>query len=410
MNLFGTQKKVSVDEEKIQALLTRGVEDIFVKESLLQKLKSGKQLRVKFGIDPTGKTIHIGRAVPLWKLRKFQELGHVAVLIVGDFTAQIGDASDKTEKRPMLSMEQVRENLKQYKKIIGKIIDLNKAEFVFNGRWLNKLTFKDACTLAESFSVQQMSNRRNFKERFERGEEVSLREFLYPLMQGYDSVAVRADVEIGGFDQLFNVKAGRVIQKHYQQPEQDVLTVAMLEGTDGRKMSTSWGNVINITDEPNDMFGKVMTVRDELIGKYFLLTTDTSLLEIERMENEMREGKNPKEVKEVLAEKIVMLYHGEAAARAARAAFGRTFSDKQIPESVPEVSVASGTILRDVLVAEKIVSSKSDFQRLVEQGAISILNEADGGHKEKITDPAFVVEKETVFKIGARRFIKIKIR
>ena len=204
-----------MNEDAIKELLTRGVEDVFVKESLQNKLRSGKILRVKFGIDPTGSTIHIGRAVPLWKLRAFQELGHQIILIVGDFTAQIGDASDKIEKRPMLSEDKVKENLKDYKEIIGKIINVDAVEFLYNSVWLSNLTFKDTCALADSFSVQQMSNRRNFKDRFDKNEEVSLREFLYPLMQGYDSVAVKADIEIGGFDQLFNLKAGRIIQKHY---------------------------------------------------------------------------------------------------------------------------------------------------------------------------------------------------
>jgi tyrosyl-tRNA synthetase len=212
----------------------------------------------------------------LRKLRAFQDLGHIVVFIIGDFTAQIGDPSDKLEKRPMLTAEAIKHNLKTYKEQVGKIIDLSKAEFHYNSTWLSKLRFQEIAELAESFSVQQMTARRNFKDRFDKGEEVSLREFLYPLMQGYDSVAINADVELGGFDQLFNVKAGRVVQKHYGKPEQDVLTVQMLEGTDGRKMSSSWGNIIAIVDEPNDMYGKIMSVRDDLLTKYFLLCTDLS--------------------------------------------------------------------------------------------------------------------------------------
>ncbi|MEK7081658.1 MAG: tyrosine--tRNA ligase, partial [Patescibacteria group bacterium] len=280
-------------EKSIEELLTRGVEEVFVRESLKQKLLSGKQLRVKFGIDPTGAKIHIGRAITLWKLRAFQELGHKIVLIIGDFTAQIGDPSDKLSKRPMLSKEQVQENFKDYKNQIGKILDLSKVEFVYNGDWLGKLGFQEISELAEGFSVQQMTARRNFKERLDKGEEVSLREFMYPLMQGYDSVVVKADVEIGGTDQLFNLKAGRVIQKHYGQVEQDIMTLKMLSGTDGRKMSTSWGNVITIVDEPDDMFGKIMSVRDDLILDYFLLCTDTPVEEIEKVKSEMTAGKNP---------------------------------------------------------------------------------------------------------------------
>ena len=207
--------KIITDAAKIEELLTRGVEDILVKDELKNSLMSGRQLRIKFGIDPTGAKIHIGRAVPLRKLREFQKLGHQIVLIIGDFTAQVGDASDKTEKRPILTRAQIDENLKDYKSQISKILDISKTEFVYNNDWLSKLTFSDVVTLAECFSVQQMLARRNFKERYEKGVEISLREFLYPIMQGYDSVAVKADVEIGGFDQLFNLKAGRVIQEYY---------------------------------------------------------------------------------------------------------------------------------------------------------------------------------------------------
>src|SRR3989338_3818860 len=234
--MFGKKKEeVITDQSKIDELLARGVEEIFVKEHLREALLSGRQLRIKLGIDPTGPAIHLGRAIPLRKLRAFQDLGHKAVLIIGDFTAKIGDPSDKLAKRPMLSEKQIKENLKTYKKQLGKIVDLKNAEFKFNSKWLGKLGFREISQLAESFSVQQMLARRNFKERFQAGDEIGLRELTYPLMQGYDSVAVKADVELGGFDQLFNLKAGRIIQKHYGQKEQDILTLQMLEGTDGRK-------------------------------------------------------------------------------------------------------------------------------------------------------------------------------
>jgi tyrosyl-tRNA synthetase len=265
---------IDTNPEKIEEILSRGVEDCFVKEDLKKDLLSGRQLRIKFGIDPTGPKIHIGRAIPLRKLRQFQLLGHQIVLIIGDFTAQIGDPSDKLSKRPMLTRELIEENMRDYKAQIGKIIDIDKVEFVYNSDWLRPLGFQEICELAESFTVQQMVARRNFAERIENGEEVSLRELMYPLMQGYDSVAINADVEIGGFDQLFTLKAGRYIQKHYGKKEQNVLTIQMLEGTDGRKMSTSWGNIITVVDEPNDMYGKIMSLKDELIIKYFTLTTD----------------------------------------------------------------------------------------------------------------------------------------
>ncbi len=387
------------DDEKIQELLTRGVEDVFVKDSLLQKLKSGRPLRVKLGIDPTGATIHIGRAVPLWKLRAFQELGHTAVLIVGDFTAQIGDASDKLERRPMLSEKEVKENLKHYKKIIGKIIDVDKAEFVFNSAWLAKLGFVEIAALAESFSISQMSARRNFKERLEREEEVSLREFLYPLMQGYDSVAVKADVEIGGFDQLFNVKAGRIIQKHYGQPEQDVLTVAMLEGTDGRKMSTSWGNVINITDEPSDIFGKVMSIRDELIGKYFVLATRIPLSEIEKIEQGMKQGENPRDSKARLAREIVSLYHGSSKAKQAEESFNAAFREGK-PEEFIQIS---GSDIAQTLIEKKVIESKSDLRRLIGEGAVTNIETG-----EKMGENFVKSAPPGKYRLGKHRFVEIR--
>ena len=393
-----------IDKKAIDELLTRGVEEVFVLESLKQKLLAGKQLRVKFGVDPTGKKIHIGRASAFWKLRAFQELGHKIVLIIGDFTAQIGDPSDKLSKRPMLSKEQVQENLKDYKNQIGKILNLAKVEFVYNGDWLGKLGFQEISELAEGFSVQQMSARRNFQERFDKKEEVSLREFLYPLMQGYDSVIVKADVEIGGTDQLFNLKAGRVIQKHYGQPEQDIMTLKMLAGTDGRKMSTSWGNVINIIDEPDNMFGKVMSVRDDLILDYFLLCADIAVEEIKKIKSEMASGKNPRDIKLDLAEKITARYWGAERAKAARASFLSVFKSGNLPGNIKETKVNLGELLVDIVLREKLVSSKSDFRRLVSEGAVS-----NAETKEKITDPFFKITDAITIRIGPLRFLKIKI-
>ncbi|TSC67131.1 MAG: tyrosyl-tRNA synthetase [Parcubacteria group bacterium Gr01-1014_73] len=393
-----------VDHKLIEEALTCGVEEVFVLESLRRKLLSGKELRVKHGIDPTGAQIHIGRAAVLWKLRAFQELGHKIILIIGDFTAQIGDPSDKLAKRPMLSKEQIQENFKDYKNQIGKILDLTKIEFVYNGDWLGKLGFQEISELAEGFSVQQMSARRNFQERFDKNEEVSLREFLYPLMQGYDSVVVKADVEIGGTDQLFNLKAGRVIQKHYGQPEQDIMTLKMLAGTDGRKMSTSWGNVINITDEPDDMFGKVMSVRDDLILDYFLLCTNTPSVEIEEVKSEMAAGKNPRDIKLDLAEKIVARYHGEKEAKAARESFISVFKAGNLPENIKETKAEMGELLVVIVLRENLVSSKSEFRRLVSEGAVS-----NAETKEKITDPFFKITSNLTIRIGPLRFLKIKI-
>lgn len=388
--------KVITDEKKIDEILNIGVEDIFIKDDLKKKLLSGKILRVKFGIDPTGPRIHLGRAIPLRKLRQFQDLGHKVVLIVGDFTATIGDPSDKLEKRPMLTTAQIKMNMKDYKNQLGKIIDLKKTEIVYNSKWLGKLNAREMSELAESFSVQQMSNRRNFKDRMEKGEEVSLREFLYPLFQGYDSVVVKADVEIGGFDQLFNLKAGRIIQKHYGMVEQDVLTVQMLEGTDGRKMSTSWDNVITIIDEPNDMFGKVMSIKDELISKYFLLCTSVK-------ESEIPKNENPRDTKMKLAFEIVKIYHGEKKAKEAEENFVNTFQKKEIPDEMTEISIREGETLVDALVKAGLVASKSDFRRLLEENAVTNLDT-----EEKITDLNIIPESGTRLKIGKKRFIKIK--
>lgn len=386
--------KIVTDEKKIDDILNIGTEDILVKENLKKKLLSGKVLRVKFGIDPTGPKIHLGRAIPLRKLRQFQDLGHKVVLIVGDFTATIGDPSDKLEKRPMLTIKDIKKNMKDYKNQIGKLIDLKKTEFVYNSKWLEKLNARELSLLAESFSVQQMSNRRNFKDRIEKEEEISLREFLYPLFQGYDSVAVKADVEIGGFDQLFNLKAGRIIQKHYGLAEQDILTVQMLEGTDGRKMSTSWGNVVTIVDESNNMFGKIMSIKDELIPKYFLLCTD--------VREEISKTENPRDSKMRLAYEIVKIYHGEKKAKEAQENFINTFSKGGIPDDILEVKIEEGANLVDVLISEKIVSSKTEFRRLVREGAIT-----DMQKNEKVKDTESKVSK-TVYKIGKHRFIRIK--
>lgn len=395
-------EKIIVDEARIDELLSRGVEDVFVYDELRRDLLSGRQLRIKLGVDPTGPKIHLGRAIPLRKLREFQKLGHQVVFIVGDFTAQVGDASDKSEKRPMLTRAQIDENLKDYKSQISKIIDVSKAEFVHNSDWLSKLVFEDVTKLAECFTVQQMLARRNFKDRYDKGVEISLREFLYPLMQGYDSVAVKADVELGGFDQLFNVKAGRTIQEYYNQPKQHIMVGTMLEGTDGRKMSTSWGNVITVVDEPFDMFGKLMSVRDDLIVKYFTLCTDVSMEEVATIEKELANGSNPKDVKMRLATEIVTMYHDEKQASLAKNSWIETFSKGGVPDTIPEFKVAADEELVEVLLKQGIVSSKTDWRRLIDDGAVT---DTEG---VAVTDPKAKVSNITL-KIGKKRFVKIVI-
>ena len=300
--MFGKKKEeVITDQSKIDELLARGVEEIFVKEHLREALLSGRQLRIKLGIDPTGPAIHLGRAIPLRKLKAFQDLGHKIILIIGDFTAKIADPSDKLEKRPMLTDDDIKKNLKDYLKQIGMIINLSGVEIRYNAEWLEEMSLIELGKLLECFTVQQMSKRRNFQERMAQNQEIFVSEFMYPAFQGYDSVKVEADVEIGGFDQLFNLKAGRTVQKRFRQKEQDIMTLSMLPGTDGRKMSSLWGNVISLLDTSEDMFGKLMSVSDGLIIQYFTLCTSLSLAEILDIEKNLLSGVNPKKIKMELA-------------------------------------------------------------------------------------------------------------
>jgi tyrosyl-tRNA synthetase len=402
--MFG-KNKIDTNKDKINEILTRNVEDVFVLESLRKKLESGKQLRIKLGFDPTGSNIHIGRATVLHKLRDFQDLGHKIVFIVGDFTARVGDPSDKLEKRPMIDSNKIKENLRDYKRQVGKIIDLSKSEFVYNSKWLSKLDFNEIAELAESFTVSQMTSRRNFKDRLDQGQEVSIREFLYPLMQGYDSVMVNADVEIGGFDQLFNLKAGRTIQKYYKKPEQDVLTTVMLEGTDGRKMSTSWGNVINIIDSPDEMFGKIMSLNDELIIKYLKVCTKVPEEEINNIENKIKsEELNPRDAKIQLAKEIIKTYHTVDDAEKAEENFKKTFVKGDVPENVLEVKVEKRKRLDEVLLEQKTIDSKNEWRRLINQNGITIIESG-----EKVSDLNFVINETQTFRVGKKRFIKIII-
>ncbi len=404
-------KKTITDDKKIDNILTRCVEEIIDKETLKKELENGDVLRIKFGIDPTGAKIHIGRAVPLRKLREFQKLGHQIVLIVGDFTAQIGDASDKNEKRPMLTRSEIDENLKDYKSQIGKILDLSKTEFVYNNDWLSRLTFGELVNLSECFSVQQMLARRNFKDRFEEGKEISLREFLYPMMQGYDSVVVKADVEIGGFDQLFNLKAGRVIQDYYGMKKQHIMACEMLEGTNGDKMSTSQGNVINIVDEPSDMFGKIMSMKDDLIIKYMSLCTDVEKEEIEEAEKFLANTENnPRDLKLKLAKNIVTIYHGEASAAKAETNFITAFQKKGIPDNIEEffiINEEKELLFGDFLVSKKIIPSKSEWKRLIDSNSVKEIEVKDSEAEEKILTDFRINIYSGVFKIGKKKFIKL---
>jgi len=387
---------------KLRMLLERGVETIIEDKVLTERLKSGKKLRVKFGIDPTGSKIHIGRAAAFWKLRAFQELGHQVVLIIGDFTAQIGDASDKLQKRPMLTSKEIARNLENYLPQIGSIVDLKKAEVHYNSAWLSKLTFRKTIELAEIFTVQQMIERRNFKERLESHTEISLRELLYPIMQGYDSVMVESDVEIGGSDQLFNLMAGRKIQAHYGQRPQDIVTLEMLYGTDGRKMSTSWGNVINVIDEPDEMFGKVMAMRDEQIPNYLTLATDLPMPTVKRMTDSL-ETVNPKTVKERLAKSIVLRYHGGNAAAKAAKEFERVFANKEQPTEAKPLLITQPMTIQQIVLLSQVVASAAQAQRLIAQGAVQV----DGRTcEDRLEKPE--LEDGAILKIGKKNFFEIR--
>ena len=299
---------VNTDSRKIEELLVRGVEDVIVKEHLEQALKSGKQLRVKFGIDPTAPDIHLGHTVVLRKLRAFQDLGHHVILLIGDFTAKIGDPSGRSEARKPLSEEDVENNMKGYLEQAGKIIDIKKAEVVCNSSWFAKEGLRELIDLSSAGSIQQVLRRADFRKRLDEDNDITLLEALYPLFQGYDSVKVKADVEIGGTDQLFNLLMGRRVQRHYKMPEQDILTAQLLEGTDGvKKMSKSVGNYVGVNDEPVDMFSKVMTIKDDLILKYFWLCADVTQDELDSYEKRLNDGANPRDIKIELGKKIVAL-------------------------------------------------------------------------------------------------------
>jgi len=399
--------KIDTNPEKIKSILSKGVEEIIEKESLLRKLKSGKKLRIKHGIDPTGPKIHIGRAIQFWKLREFQELGHQIVLIIGDFTAQIGDASDKTSMRKPLSEKEVRENMKTYKSQIGKILDIKKTEFRRNSEWLSKIKLKELINLAMAFTAQQMIQRRNFKERWEKGKPIGVHELIYPILQGYDSAAIKADVEIGGSDQLFNLKIGREVQKMFHQQPQDIITFEMLYGLDGRKMSTSWGNVINITDKPEDMFGKVMSMKDDLIIHYFKLTTRIPFEEIKKLEERLKKGEiNPRDAKARLAKEIVKLYYGEEKALRAEKEFEKVFKKKEVPSKIPFFKTSRKYLpILDLIFKSGLADSKSQAKRLVLEGAVKIDKKQKLDWREKIK-----VKEGMILQVGKRKFVKLTMK
>ena len=395
--------KINTNSTKIQELLERGVDEAIDKKSLEKKLKSGKVLRVKLGIDPTSPNLHLGRSIPLLKMRDFQELGHQLVFIVGDFTGVIGDTSDKDSERPMLAGEIIKKNMKDYAKQAGKIIDLKKCEVRYNSQWLKGLTYDKIGEQADQFSLAEFIARENIKKRLDAGKRVSLRELLYPLMQGYDSVMVKADVELGGTDQRFNLLAGRKLQEHFKQQPQDIIMNVLMEGADGRKMSSAWGNTINLTDEPDNMLGKIMSINDDLIIKYFTLATRISMAEVKEYEKQLKSGLNPRDVKARLAKEVVRMYYGELLAGKAAEAFNKQFKNKELPDDILEIKVKQDFWkIDDLLVQLKLVSSKTEARRMVEQGGVKI----DG---QKIVNfDEIRVKSGLVVSVGKRKFVKIK--
>ena len=397
--------KTNTDPRRIKELLERGVESAVKKESLLKKLKSGKKLRIKHGVDPTGPNIHIGRAISFWKLKSFQDMGHQVVFVIGDFTAQIGDASDKLSMRHPLTEKEVKENLKTYLNQIGKILDIKKVEIRYNSDWLSGLTAKKLTELAANFTVFQMLNRRTFKQRFEKKKIIGVHEFLYPIYQGYDSVVVKADIEIGGFDQLFNFMAGRKLQEIYGQKPQDIITFKLLYGLDGRKMSTSWGNVINVVDSPEEQYGKIMSMRDDLITNYFELVTKVPLEKIKKIEKELRtKTLNPRDAKRRLAKEVASSYYGEEKAIEAENSFERVFKQKKPPAEMPRVLIKEKELnILDLLLRAKLVTSKAEARRLIQQGGVKLNRNVQRDWK-KIVE----IRKGQIIQVGKRKFAQIK--
>ncbi|MER3500930.1 MAG: hypothetical protein IMHGJWDQ_001321 [Candidatus Fervidibacter sp.] len=389
------------------SLLKRGVAEIVPEEELVQKLKrslrTGKPLRVKLGIDPTASDIHLGFAVVLRKLRQWQDLGHTAVLIIGDRTATIGDPTGRSETRPQLSLEEVRRNAETYTQQIFRILDPHRTEVRYNSEWLDRLTLSDLVFLASQMTVARMLERDDFAQRFKSAHPIALHEFLYPLMQAYDSVAVQADVEMGGIDQRFNILTGRDIQRAYGMEPQVAFLMPLLIGLDGvRKMSKSFGNYIGIAEPPKEMFGKVMRIPDELMRQWFILCTEVPEWEVD----EILTG-HPMEAKKRLAWEIVRLYHGEEAADQAKAEFERVFQRRKLPAEVPTVEVRGEWRhfpLADLLVALELVPSKNEAKRLISEGAVEL-------NGERITDWRQVVPVHTgdILRIGKRKFARLVV-
>jgi len=372
--------------------IARGTTEIISLSDLEAKLKEGRPLVIKAGFDPTAPDIHLGHTVLLRKMKQFQDLGHKVVFLIGDFTAQVGDPTGRNELRKKMSLVDIEKNAATYKAQVFKILDPEKTQVVFNSHWLNKLTPQDLLELSAHLTVAQMLARADFKKRFESGKEISLLEFIYPLLQGFDSVHLKADVELGGNDQKFNLLMGRQLQEAYGQKPQVVLMTPLLEGTDGvNKMSKSLGNTIGINEAPDDIFGKVMSISDELMLRYYEILTEEDIAAIQKM--------HPKEAKLKLAQTIVEMFYPTSEGAKARAHFESTFSQHQIPENIPEFKIAAGQKLVDILVVTNLVASKNEARRLIKEKAVS--------HEGvSVSDENWPL-MPGILKIGKRRFLKL---
>jgi tyrosyl-tRNA synthetase len=390
--------------DKFEEILTRGVANIIPgKKELSKALDSGKKLNIYLGIDPTSTKIHLGHAVQLRKLNTFAQLGHNVTFLIGDFTSLIGDTSDKDTERPVLTSEQIEQNFQTYKSQAEKVVDFGKVKVVHNSDWLKKLSFEDIVKLTQHFSVGDFVGRELIRKRLSENKRVGLHEFLYPVMQGYDSYHLDTDIQIGGTDQTFNMQAGRTLQKDLRQKESFVMTSILLEGTDGRKMSKSWGNAIWLDDTPEDMYAKVMAIKDDLIIQYYTLATNVPMEEVNEADAALRKGEHPMVIKKELAFEIVKELTGLEDAEKAKESFAKRVQGNELPEDIELQAFETKEIsLTDLLLQAGVATSKSEARRLIAQGGVSIDNEL---HK----DPNAVVtlHKEKLLKAGKRKYLRI---
>ena len=389
-------------------IIKRGCDELLVEAELVDKLKSGRPLRVKAGFDPTAPDLHIGHTVLINKLRQLQDLGHHVVFLIGDFTGMIGDPTGKNATRPPLTREAVAANAKTYTAQVFKILDAGKTEIAFNSTWMDKFSSADMIKLAATHTVARMLERDDFGKRYKTNQPIAIHEFLYPLVQGYDSVALKADLERGGTDQKFNLLMGRELQKHYAQPPQCILTMPLLEGLDGvNKMSKSLANYVGITDSPNDMFGKLMSASDVLMWRYIELLSFAPLATVRQWKKEVEEGRNPRDIKVGFAQEIVARFHSQAAAASALADFESRFKQGEIPADIAEATVtagADGIAIANLLKEAGLTASTSESLRMIAQGGVKL----DG---EKVSDKALKLAAgmQVVVQVGKRKFARVKL-